>query len=88
MYLTRMLLLLIAVMFVGVVFINVLSATILKIMTSKQYFAAKEFIPWLTIGFLFQRTLCFLGTVFDQIMKNNGYYQYRFSREYDHNDRA
>lgn len=60
-YLTRMLLVLIAVMFIGVVFINGLSGIILKIMTHKRYFAAREFIPWFTIGYFFQGIFVFTG---------------------------
>jgi O-antigen/teichoic acid export membrane protein len=60
-HLARMLLVLFAVMLAGVVFINVFSQVILKIMTSKQYFAAREFIPWFTIGYFFQALYVFLG---------------------------
>jgi len=61
MYLTRMLWALIAVMFIGVVFINILSGIILRIMVSANYRGAKEFIPWFTIGYFFQGLFVFLG---------------------------
>lgn len=60
MYLTRLLLALIAVIGVGVVFINLFAGLILRIMAGKKYIAAKEFIPWFTIGFFFQGLYVFL----------------------------
>lgn len=63
MYLTRMFLALIAVMFLGVVFVNIFSDIILRIMTNRQYFSAKKFIPWFTIGFFFQGLYIFLAPI-------------------------
>jgi O-antigen/teichoic acid export membrane protein len=54
MYLARLLLALAAVMSLGVLFIVVFSGIILRVMTSRQYWRAGEFIPWLAIGYFFQ----------------------------------
>jgi O-antigen/teichoic acid export membrane protein len=61
MYLTRMFLALIAVMFMGGVFIIIFSGIILRIMASIKYYGAKEFIPCFTIGFFFNGLSVFLG---------------------------
>jgi O-antigen/teichoic acid export membrane protein len=63
MYLTRMLLVLVAVMSMGVLFIIILSGIILRIMTSKQYSGAKEFIPWFAIGYFFHGLYVFLTPI-------------------------
>jgi O-antigen/teichoic acid export membrane protein len=60
MYLTRMLLALVVVMSLGMLFIIIFSGIILRIMTNKQYFGAKEFIPWFTVGYFFNGLYVFL----------------------------
>ena len=60
MYLTRMLLTLFAIMALGVVFMNVFSGIILASLTSRQYSAAGDFIPWFTLGFFFHGLYVFL----------------------------
>lgn len=60
MYLTRMLLALVAVMSLGVLFIIFFSGIILRIMASKQYSGAREFIPWFAIGYFFNGFYVFL----------------------------
>ncbi|MCF8297382.1 MAG: oligosaccharide flippase family protein [Saprospiraceae bacterium] len=59
-YLTRMLYALIGVVLLGVLSLNLLSGVILKIMTTQAYYGAKEFIPWFSIGFLFQEIYVFI----------------------------
>jgi len=61
MYITRMFLTLIVVMFMGGVFIILFSGTILRIVASIRYSGANEFVPWLTIGFFFNGLSVFLG---------------------------
>jgi O-antigen/teichoic acid export membrane protein len=52
-YVTRMLLLLCGIILSGVVFVNIFSGLILRVMTTEAYFQANEFIPWLSLGFFF-----------------------------------
>jgi O-antigen/teichoic acid export membrane protein len=59
-YLTRMLLALVAVMSLGVLFIIIFAGIVLRIMTSKQYFGAREFIPWFAVGYFFNGLYLFL----------------------------
>jgi O-antigen/teichoic acid export membrane protein len=61
MYLTRLLLVLVAVMFLGALFIIVFSGLILKLLTSRHYFNAREFIPWFAIGYFFNGLYLFLA---------------------------
>lgn len=70
-YLSRMLLTLAAIMSMGVLFIILFSKIILKIMASKPYLAAREFIPWLALGFLFQGLSSFLMPVLIKLEKQN-----------------
>lgn len=70
-YLSRLLLALAAIMSMGVLFIILFSKIILKIMASKPYFAAREFIPWLALGFLFQGLCSFLMPVLIKLEKQN-----------------
>lgn len=53
-YMTRMFYSLSGLLLLGVVFINVFSGLILRIMTTPGFYGATEFIPWFTLGFLFQ----------------------------------
>jgi PST family polysaccharide transporter len=50
-------------MFLGVLFIVVFSGIILRIMTSRPYFGAREFIPWFAIGYFFHGLYGFLTPV-------------------------
>jgi O-antigen/teichoic acid export membrane protein len=70
-YLTRMLYLLIGVVIVGVLFINVFAGLILRVMTTPEYYAAKEFIPWFSIGFLFYALYSFLMPILIKFEKQN-----------------
>lgn len=70
-YLTRMFYVLIGVVFLGVIFINVFSGLILKIMTTPEYYNAKEFIPWFTTGFLFFGIYASLMPVLIKFEKQN-----------------
>jgi O-antigen/teichoic acid export membrane protein len=51
-YLTRCLLVLIALLFLGLIVINVFAYPILWAMTTPDYYTSVEFIPWFTFGFL------------------------------------
>lgn len=59
-FLSRMLIALAAVMTMGVVFINVFSVFILKLMTSHSYYGSQKFIPWFSIGFFFNGLYVFV----------------------------
>lgn len=59
-YITRLLLAMNAVLFVGAAFIMVFSGTILRVMADVKYDSAKDFIPWFTVGFFFQGLYLFL----------------------------
>ena len=63
-----MLYLFIGIIFAGVLFINISAELILKIMTTPQFYGAVEFIPWLTIGFMFHGFCTLLMPV---LIKNN-----------------
>jgi O-antigen/teichoic acid export membrane protein len=52
-YVTRMLLLMISILFTGVVFVNFFAGFILKLMTTPAYFEAIIFVPWFTLGYFF-----------------------------------
>lgn len=52
-YVTRMLYVFMGVICGGVIFINITSGIILRIMTTPDFYGANEFIPWLTVGFMF-----------------------------------
>jgi len=45
---------------VGVIFLSVFSGFILKLFTTENYMGAKEFIPWLAVGTLFNGLYVFL----------------------------
>jgi O-antigen/teichoic acid export membrane protein len=49
----------IGIVLAGVIFVNVFAEFIIKLMTSKAYYSAVEFIPWLTFGFLFNAVVVF-----------------------------
>ena len=51
-YITRSLLVLIAVLVLGTLAINLLAYPVLWIMTTPDYYSASEFIPWFTLGWL------------------------------------
>jgi O-antigen/teichoic acid export membrane protein len=70
-YLSRLLLALAAIMSMGAVFIILFSKIILKIMTSRQYFAAREFIPWFAMGYMFQGLSTFLTPILIKLEKQN-----------------
>ncbi|MCD4679464.1 MAG: oligosaccharide flippase family protein [Bacteroidales bacterium] len=59
-YLTRLIYVLVGIVFSGVLFINLSSGIILKIMTTPDYYGAREFIPWFSLGLLFQGFYVFL----------------------------
>jgi O-antigen/teichoic acid export membrane protein len=59
-YVTRLLYCLIGVVFLGVVFINIFSGLILRMMTTPGFHGATEFIPWFTLGFFFHGIVVFL----------------------------
>lgn len=59
-YLTRLLYTLIGIIFLGVVFINIFSGLILRIMTTPGFQGATDFIPWFTLGFFFHGMSVFL----------------------------
>lgn len=59
-FITRLLYSLFAILATGILFINVFSGFILRIMTSERFHGAVEFIPWFTLGFLFQGMYVFL----------------------------
>jgi O-antigen/teichoic acid export membrane protein len=61
MYLARLFLALIAVMFIGGAAIIVFAKLILKIMTNADYLGANKFIPWFTMGYFFHGLSVFLG---------------------------
>jgi O-antigen/teichoic acid export membrane protein len=70
-YLTRMYLVLNSVVFLGVLFVNSFSGLILRIMTTPDYFKAKEFIPWFTVGFFFYGLYSFLMPILIKYEKQN-----------------
>jgi O-antigen/teichoic acid export membrane protein len=69
-YLTRTLLVLLAVMALGVVFIIVFSGPILRIAISRQYHAANKFIPWLAAGYFFNGFYLFLTPILIKFEKH------------------
>jgi O-antigen/teichoic acid export membrane protein len=70
-FISRMLLLLAAVMSAGVAFIVIFSKTILGIMTGSRYLAAGEFIPWLALGYFFQGLCTFLTPILIKLERQN-----------------
>jgi O-antigen/teichoic acid export membrane protein len=60
-HLTRLLIALFGVVLLGVLFVNLFSGFILRVMTAPEYYAAGSFIPWLTLGFLFYGLYVFLS---------------------------
>lgn len=68
-YLSRMFLALVAVMTMGVLFINVFSVAILRIMASHSYYGAQKFIPWFSVGFFFNGLYVFLMPMLIQYEK-------------------
>jgi O-antigen/teichoic acid export membrane protein len=59
-YLTRLIWVLIFILVAGLLFINLTAGIILKLMTTVQYYGAREFILWFTLGFLFYGIYTFL----------------------------
>jgi O-antigen/teichoic acid export membrane protein len=53
-YITRLFYALFGVLFIGVVFLNLVSGLVLKIMTTPLFYGARQFVPWLSLGFFFQ----------------------------------
>jgi O-antigen/teichoic acid export membrane protein len=53
-YLARLFYTLFGVLIAGVLFINICSGLILRIMTTPEFIGSNEFIPWFTLGFFFQ----------------------------------
>lgn len=51
------------ILFSGVVFLNIFTEFILKIVVTPSYFGAKEFIPWFTIGFFFVGMCAFIQPI-------------------------
>ena len=60
MYVTRLLYGHIGIVFAGLVLLNLFSGPILKVMTAPAFRDARQFIPWLTLGFFFQGIHAFL----------------------------
>lgn len=48
------------VIILGVLFVNFFSSIILQIFTTPNYYGAKEFIPWFTLGFFFNSMYVFM----------------------------
>jgi len=63
-YLTRMFLTLTLILIIGVIFINIMSEYILKVMTTPEFYKSREFIKWITLGFLFEGMNIFLFPIF------------------------
>lgn len=61
--LTKLYYLLFGILFLGYIFLYFSSGFILKLITTKGYFGAKEFIPWFALGFLFQGMGVFLTPI-------------------------
>jgi O-antigen/teichoic acid export membrane protein len=59
-YLTRLFYSLFGIIFMGIVFINIFSGLILRIMTTPGFHGATDFIPWFTLGFFFHGMSVFL----------------------------
>lgn len=59
-YVTRMLYLQIILVLLGFVFVNAISGFILRLMTTPDFYSAKQFIPWLTLGMVFNGFSLFL----------------------------
>lgn len=57
---TRMYYLLIGIVVTGALFISVFAGFLLKMMTSPEYYNAREFVPWFSIGFIFFAIYSFL----------------------------
>ena len=51
---------LIGVLVVGMVFIDILAGFIIRLMTTPEYFKAIEFVPWVTLGYVFYGINVFL----------------------------
>lgn len=67
-YVSRLLLLQIGVLALGVLFINVAALPILKVMTTPSYYAAKEYMPYFTMGWFFYGIYVFLQPI---LIKHN-----------------
>ncbi|MBU0490164.1 MAG: oligosaccharide flippase family protein [Bacteroidetes bacterium] len=52
-YLTRMFYALAGILISGMLVVNLLSGFILKIMTTPEYYGAREFVPWISLGYVF-----------------------------------
>lgn len=59
-YLTRMLYAFFSVVVVGFLFLNLTAGIVLRIMTTPAFFGALEFVPWISLGFLFYGAYAFL----------------------------
>jgi O-antigen/teichoic acid export membrane protein len=70
-YLTRMFCLLIGVVIIGALFINVFAGLILRIMTTPEYYNAKEFVPWFSLGFIFYGLYALLMPILIKFEKQN-----------------
>lgn len=68
-HLVKMFYLLAIVLLGGVVFVNLLSGTILKIFTTSSYYDAKTYIPWFTIGYLFNGLIIFITPILIKLEK-------------------
>lgn len=71
-YITRLLYLNLLVVVLGVLFVNFAGEIVLKLMTTPDYFEAKQFIFWLTLGMFFNGFYMFLQPI---LIKSN---QHRF----------
>jgi O-antigen/teichoic acid export membrane protein len=67
-YLARMFYALVTVLLLGVVFLNVFSGLILRVMTQPDFYGAKVFIFWFTLGFFFNGCYMFLYPI---LIKND-----------------
>jgi O-antigen/teichoic acid export membrane protein len=67
-YLTRLCLVLIGVLIIGLLFINFSAGIVLELMTTPAYYGARVFIPWFTLGYLFYGIYILL---FPILIKNN-----------------
>lgn len=54
MFITRLLYVLFGLLLLGVVFLFFTSGLILRIMTTPDFYSANNFVPWLSLGFLFK----------------------------------
>jgi O-antigen/teichoic acid export membrane protein len=62
-YITRLFYGIFGIVFLGLIFINVLSGWILRIMATPAFYGANEFIPWFTLGLFFHGICTFLSPI-------------------------